>query len=111
MYTTWPNLPALRSSRWPLGGRMAKSLVGVSEGAREQGVERAREADETGNTGQGGSTSGWKLINITDKQRTTEHQGVGGRNLGEKSLRSGPNRLEESDPRPEEIRMMQAELS
>ena len=111
MYTTWPNLPALRSARCPLGCRTAKSLLEVSKGAQGKGVERAWGDDGTGNTGQGGSTLGGKLTNITNKQRMTEHQGVGGRNSGEKSLRSGPNQWEESDPRPEEIRIMQADLS
>ena len=48
---------------------------------------------------------------MMEEQRTNEHQGVGGLNSGEKSLWSGPNRWERSDPRPEEIRTRQAESS
>ena len=63
----------------------------------------------TGNTRQGGSSSGGKLTNMMDERRTTEHQVVGGRKLGEKSLRSGPNRWERSDPIPEKLRTRQTD--
>ena len=43
------------------------------------------------------------MTKTTDKRRMTKHQGVGGQNSGEKSLWSGPNRWERSDPRPEDI--------
>ena len=64
-----------------------------------------------GNTRRGGSTSGEKPKKTTDEQRTTEHQEVGGHNLGEKSLRSGTNQWERNEARPEEIRTRRTELS
>ena len=65
----------------------------------------------TGNTRRGGSASGGKSTKTADEQRTTKHQGVGGRNLGDKSLRSGPTLWEWSDPRQEEIRTRRTESS
>ena len=62
-----------------------------------------------GNTQQGESASGKKITKTTVKQRTTEHQGVGERNSGDKSLRSGPNLWEQSEPIPEDIRTRRAE--
>ena len=44
MYTTWPNLPSLIASRWPLGGRTERSQGGGcgrgagTGGGREHGV-------------------------------------------------------------------------
>ena len=37
MYTTWPNLPALRAVRWPLGGGTARSQGGVRRGSGNGG--------------------------------------------------------------------------
>ena len=38
MYTTWPNLLALRAARWPLGGGTARSRGVATEGEQERGV-------------------------------------------------------------------------
>ena len=64
-----------------------------------------------GNTWRGVSALGGKLTKTTDKRQMTEHQGVGGENSGEKSLRGGPNRWERSDPIPKEIRTRRTESS
>ena len=64
-----------------------------------------------GNTWLGGSASGGKSTKTTDGRQTTEHQGVGGKNSGEKSLWSGTNQRERSDPRPKEIFKRQTDSS
>ena len=43
------------------------------------------------------------MTKTTDEQQTTKHQGAGGRNLGDRSLKSDHNQWEQSDPRLEEI--------
>ena len=63
-----------------------------------------------GNAWQEGSASGGKLMEATDRQQMTNHQGVDGRNLEERSLRSGSNQCEGSEPKPEETRMSWTDL-
>ena len=45
MYTTWPNLPALRAARWPLGGGTE-----ISQGERRSGRGDGRGGDHGGLT-------------------------------------------------------------
>ena len=54
---------------------------------------------------------GRKSTKATDGQQMTEHQGVGGQTLEERSLRSGTNRWERSDPKPEETQTRKTESS
>ena len=55
------------------------------EGGRDHGGL----TDGDGKNSAGRISIGRKIDKKTDKRRTTKHQGAGGRNSGEKSLRSG----------------------